>query len=454
MTRYILRRLLYLPFGLLLLTLCTFWLMETGPEDPVERRLRVGDRRAAVSAPRAYLSAHRQLAEEMGRDLPPFYFSVLHGGLPDTLHRITPQAHRRTLRTLAGRYGYWPAVQAYYRTLQFCAYDPDQPPAVRTVAQKLLLRPEPAAVQQLMGSLPPGLESPLMEAYRRLTATARPGRVLVPRLVWYGTPNRYHRYLAELVRGSWGRSLADRRPVAAKIATDFPRTVLLNGLALLLIYLLAIPLGMYMAYHAGSRFDRWMTGLLFLGFGIPSFWVATLLANFFTTPAFGMNWFPTMGFGEPPPGAGFWKSLYVQLSHLVLPLICLVYPSLAYVSRHLRSAALIELRKPYVSNAYMQGLSGREVLWGQVFRNASFPLITMLGTLLPALLAGSVLIERIFNIPGMGMLLYEAALASDWPVLTVVILLNGLLTIGGLIVADVVYVLADPRVRLAKPAGR
>ena len=98
----------------------------------------------------------------------------------------------------------------------------------------------------------------------------------------------------------------------------------------------------------------------------------------------------------------------------------------------------------------MKGLSGTQVLWRHVFRNAAFPLVTMLGGLLPALLAGSVLIEKIFNLPGMGQLLFNAANARDWPVVTAVVLLNGLLTIIGLFLADLGYALLDPRVALDK----
>ncbi len=238
--------------------------------------------------------------------------------------------------------------------------------------------------------------------------------------------------------------------MAGKIAVTLPRTLLLNGLALLLVYLLAVPLGMYMAQYAGSRFDRWATGLTYLGYGVPSFWVATLLANFFTTPAFGMDYFPSMGYGEIPEGTDWPTGVWIRLTYLFLPVCCLVYPSLAYVSRHLRAAALTELRQPYVLTARMKGLSGSRVLWKHVFRNAAFPLVTMLGGLLPALLAGSVLIEKIFNLPGMGQLLYNAASARDWPVVTAVVLLNGVLTITGLFLADLGYVLIDPRVKLTK----
>ena len=279
---------------------------------------------------------------------------------------------------------------------------------------------------------------------------AAPSRILYPRLYWHGSRNRYHQYLRALLRGDLGVSLSDSRPVADKIRQALPRTLLLNGVALLVVYLLAVPLGVYMAYWSGSLFDRCATGMTFLAFGIPSFWVATLLANYLTTPAFGMDWFPSMGFGRIPEGTGLLGVMQIRGAHLFLPVLCLAYPSWAYVSRHLRGATLAELDKPYVRTALMKGMAGTRVLWKHVFRNASFPLITLLGGLLPALLAGSVLIENIFNVPGMGRLLYQSALARDWPVVMALVLITGLLTVVGLVLADVGYALLDPRVRIGK----
>ncbi|NJO86638.1 MAG: ABC transporter permease [Lewinella sp.] len=132
---------------------------------------------------------------------------------------------------------------------------------------------------------------------------------------------------------------------------------------------------------------------------------------------------------------------------MVLPVFCLVAPALAFLSRQMRVAAVEELKQAYVLTARLKGLGVHQILWGHVLRNALFPVITLLAGLLPALLAGSVLIELIFNLPGMGGLLVEAVLASDWPVVLAVLLLNGLLTVLGLLVADLLYAVADPRLR-------
>ncbi len=452
---YLLRRLLYLPLSLLLLSVLCFAFTRAAPGDPVERRMSSEAARSLSQDPGVYLQNYRRLAREMGYDLPPFYFTVTNAAIPDTLHRIVVAEHRATARALAHHFGNWPEVQDYFRRVQSISLGlPGTDGQLVSTARRLLLRADPQYVERALRQLPPASAAPLTAPYLAMREAATPCRVLLPRIYWNGLENQYHRYLMNLLRGEWGVSYSDRRPVAGKISVTLPRTLLLNGLALLVVYLFAVPLGLYMAQYRDSRFDRWATGLTFLAYGVPGFWVATLLANFFTTPAFGMDYFPSMGFGEVPAGAGWLQVARIRAAHLFLPVLCLAYPSFAYVSRHLRTAALTELRQPYVRTARMKGLSGSRVLWKHVFRNASFPLVTMLGGLLPALLAGSVLIEKIFNLPGMGQLLYNAALARDWPVVTAVVLLNGLLTILGLVLADLGYALLDPRVSLNKPRNR
>ncbi|PPK85926.1 peptide/nickel transport system permease protein [Neolewinella xylanilytica] len=447
---YALRKLLYLPFSLLLLSLVCFVLFRAMPSDPVSDRMSIEGIRPGVNDHVSYERTYRRLAARLGYDLPPFYVALGNAALPDTLHRIVPRSRRELVRNLAFRYGNWPRVQAYYREV-LRASTAYQDEALVASARRLMLRSDPVRINRELNrirELPAA--AALLTAHRQMVGEANRSSLLFPRLTWHGTDNQYHRYLTGLLRGDLGVSYADGRPVAGKIAAALPGTAMLNGITLLLVYLLAVPLGLYMAYYRDTTFDRWSTLLTFLAFGLPAFWVATLLANFFTTPAFGMDWFPSMGYGRVPEGASWWTAMRIRAAHLFLPVVCLAYPSFAYVSRHLRSAALQELDKPYVRTAYMKGLTGGQVLWRHVFRNASFPLITMLGGLLPALLAGSVLIEQIFNLPGMGDLLYRSATARDWPVVISLVLINGLLTVVGLLLADIGYALLDPRVRLGK----
>ena len=450
MLRYALRRIALLPLSLLLLSLLCFGLRQMTPGDPVRRLLPDTESRQSDDDPAAYDRNYRQAARSLGLDRPPFYFSIYNAALPDTLHRVARPEERAMLRALTLQTGNWPAVQNWYRELRRLAYA-GEGAAVKTsvAARQLLVRDQARLVNNTLNGMPVGPDRErLTGLFTAIYSSSRRAALLLPAFRWNGADNQYHRWLGATLRGDFGASLSDRRPVSAKIGRAMRWTALLNGLALLLVYLVSLPLGLYAAGHRGGWFDRVSTVLLFLLFGIPSFWLATLLSNFFTTPAFGMDWFPSLGFGEIPEGASWWTIVKIRAAHLFLPVICLAYPGWAYVSRQLRRSAGKELDQAYVKTARLKGLSRGRILWVHVFRNASFPIITMLGGILPALLAGSVVIERIFHLPGMGELIFTSALKSDWPVVITLVLLNGLLTAVGLLVADLGYALADPRLRL------
>lgn len=427
-----------------MLSLVCFALRQYTPGDPVRRLLPAGEARQVDDDPLAYDRAYRRAAVTLGLDRPAFYLTLANGALPDTLHRIVRPQERAMVRALTLANGNWPATQRYYQALRQVAY---QDGVFGPDYRRLLLQDDPARIATLIGELP--TDDPVRSTFTAYQSQPTRSRLLLPALRWHGSDNQYHHWLMAFLRGDPGRSLTDGRPVAEKIGPALKWTALINGLAIGLVFLIAVPTGLRAAGYAGGWFDRLTTVGMFLLFGIPSFWVATLLANFFTTPAFGMDFFPSMGVGELPPDANWWTALRIRAAHLFLPVVCLAYPSWAYVSRHLRRAAAAELTKPYVKTARLKGLAHDRILWSHVLRNAAFPLITLAGSLLPALLAGSVLIERIFNLPGMGQLLYNAALADDWPVIITLVLLNGVLTAIGLLLADLGYRLADPRVRLA-----
>jgi peptide/nickel transport system permease protein len=447
--RYALQRLTYLPLSLFLLSLLCFGLQEITPGDPVDHLLPETSVRTAETDPAVYERSYRRAAASLGYDLPPFYFSIRNAALPDTLHLVVRPEERASLRALTLRYGNWPLVQEYYRTLKQGAWAVELTGGLQASLRRLLFQDDPDRIQRQVEAIAEEHGNlPLVQAHQKMVEGRTQGRLLLPAFRWHGTGNRYHKWAGRMLTGDFGRSYVSRRPVSGQIQRAFHRTALLNGITLLVVYLIALPLGLYAAGYRGGRFDRWSTVSLFVLFGLPSFWVATLLANFFTTPAYGMDWFPSMGFGDVPEGASLWTAITTKAQYLFLPVLCLAYPSWAYVSRHLRRSALGEMKKAYVTTARLKGLPTSKILWGHVFRNASFPIITLLGGIFPALLAGSVLIEKIFNIPGMGLLLFDAATNRDWPIVIALVLLNGMLTALGLLVADLGYAVADPRVQL------
>ncbi len=261
-------------------------------------------------------------------------------------------------------------------------------------------------------------------------------------------PVQYLLWLKRVVTLDFGYSYKDHRKVWDKIRERLPVTIQLNALSLFLVYVIAIPAGVYSAVRSGRILDRVLTGGFFVLYSLPSFWVAVMCIMLFGG---GEYWdvFPVYGvssIGAESLSAGAW--LLDRLWHLVLPVFCLSYGGWAYLSRLMKAELLEVIREDYIRTARAKGLGERVVIMRHAFRNALLPLITLFAYLLPALFGGSVIIESIFSIPGMGQLGFEAVLSRDYPVIMALTTISALLTLIGLILSDVLYAVFDPRIAL------
>lgn len=464
MIRYLFKRILIFVPTLLVVSLLAFALSKMAPGDPVELR------QSAASVPissdvRESDRIYAETARLMGLDKPVFYFSLSSAAYPDTLHLVLRRDRRETLRRLIGIYGNWPAVQSYYSAIgtaeRAVAVAPPQTGyALGKPLRDLYLLHEEIAVRARLDTLQSvlqrdtALQGPPRESiealqghFDHLTASPARNRLYVPDLQWHGFDNQYHTWISGYLRGNFGVSYQDGRPVRNKVADALRWTLLLNLIALVFAFGMAIPVGVWSAKGAGGRFDRGATVLLFMLYSLPLFWVATLLQVFFTTPEYGMDWFPTSGLSEVPRTASWGKRFMDQAAHLFLPVFCLTYGSLAFISRQMRGGMLQVLDQDYIRTARAKGLPEGRVIWKHAFRNAIFPIITLIGSIFPSVLAGSVVIEVIFGIPGMGKLTVDAIFARDWPLVFAVLMMASVLTVIGLLVADMLYAWADPRVR-------
>ena len=245
-----------------------------------------------------------------------------------------------------------------------------------------------------------------------------------------------------------GKSFSpDRRPVADKIMERLPITISLNVLSLLLILLIAIPIGVLAAVHKDTLFDKITSVFVFIGFAMPTFWLALLLMILF---GIHLAWLPISGirslnYEYLPPGMAFWD----LLKHLVLPVLLAAFGGLAGLSRYMRANMLEVIRQDYIMTARAKGLSERVVIYKHALRNALLPVITILGLSVPGLIGGSVIFETIFAIPGMGQLFYMAVMSRDYPTVMGILFIGAILTLLGNLIADVSYALADPRIRVS-----
>jgi peptide/nickel transport system permease protein len=191
-------------------------------------------------------------------------------------------------------------------------------------------------------------------------------------------------------------------------------------------------------------------------YALPGFFVASMLLLLFANPDV-LDWFPASGVKDPEtfnPDAPFLQRAWHYLPYFILPVAALTYAQLAFISRQVRSATIEALQSEYVFAARAFGLKNSTILLKHVLPNILFPLITLAGQSLPLLFGGSVIIETIFSIPGMGMELYESVIAMDYPMIVAIFSIIGFLTMLGYLLSDILYALADPRVRQSKEFGR
>jgi peptide/nickel transport system permease protein len=249
-----------------------------------------------------------------------------------------------------------------------------------------------------------------------------------------------------LLRGDLGDSHQYRRPVLELIVERLPVTLTLSLIAVILIYVLAIPLGIFSAVRPYSTADRTLTVGLFLLYSLPSFFVGTLLIRTLTVnDPFG--WFPTSGFSSSGSDRwNTWDRLWDVVHHITLPLVTMTYGGLAGISRFARSGMLDVIRSDYVRTARAKGLGEGDVILRHAARNGMMPIVTLLGSLLPGLIGGSVIVEFLFNLNGMGLLALEAINQRDYNVVVGEALLVAVLTQVGILLSDVLYAVIDPRI--------
>ncbi len=248
---------------------------------------------------------------------------------------------------------------------------------------------------------------------------------------------QYLVWLNNLIHGNLGYSYKLDQPVTALLGQRIVKTLFLVGVALGLAIVLALPLGVLQAVRRNRPDDYVLTGLSFIFYSMPTFWLGLLLIDLFSAT---LKWFPS----EAPQDQ---ISVFSQLNGMVLPILTLALVTIALFSRYMRSAVLEQTVQDYVRTARAKGLSSPTVLFRHVVRNALIPVITLIGLSLGGILSGAVVVESIFNYPGMGLLFYQAAQDDDFPVLLGVTVVVAVATVVGNLIADILYAVADPRIR-------
>jgi len=473
MLKYVIKRLLIFIPTLVIISLIMFAISVHAPGDPVETILNkqqgeVGQTSKGLATDAAYESVRHKL----GLDLPEFYFSVTTAASCDTLYKIEKPEVRENLEHMTFIYGNWTDVAAYYSSIKkfenalnsikpdsTCAdalitakgytsqlYSNYKQDGINIILDKLgnVFSRKSVAFQQVSGFF-----DDVKAKEKAIISNQSSFKKYIPVIHWYGFRNQYHHWLVGFLRGDFGTSYQDMRPVSSIIWDAMKWTLGISFASILLAYFIAIPLGVGAAVGKGTKKEKLTTSGLFMLYSLPNFWIATLLIIFLCGGDW-FSWFPAPGAAPIPSDAPFMYHVTQGLYRLILPLICWTYTSLAFISRQMRGGMLSALGQDYIRTARAKGLEERTVVWKHALRNSLLPIITLFANVFPLLLSGSVVIEEIFSIPGMGQVSYNALLANDYPVVFANTMFAAILTLLGTLVADILYAVVDPRISYSK----
>jgi peptide/nickel transport system permease protein len=482
MLRYVLKRLLlFIPtfFGISILV---FLLSAQVPGDPAALSLQGRQAGSELKGSAPSQKHYKEVRKRMGLDAPLFYFSIGDRTVPDTLHRIPDPQERERIQRLAWEYGAWEEVQRFIRSRDRLLEDLQgmeggseaRIEAIRLL-NGLLMQPDKRVLARKLKRFEGAIErmgspketekrsSELRSAFKSMQEESSKILRYIPDFDWHGVENRYHTWFFGdrpwfgdadpdkaytgygLIRGDLGNSYFSGRPVALVLWDAFGRTLLFGSIATVLIFGLSILIGVFTSIDQGP-FGRGLQGFLLLLYSMPEFWIGTLLITLFANPDI-LNLFPSAyTLMEIPEKAPWWQALFIQVHHMLLPLICFTYGSLAYLSRQMKGGMDDALSADFMRTAMAEGVPEERRVGKYALKNALLPLITLFGTILPYLLSGSVIIETIFSIQGVGRTGYQALIARDYPVIFSMLLFSTLLTMVGTLLSDLLYAWADPRI--------
>jgi peptide/nickel transport system permease protein len=489
MFKYALKRILTFIPMLIAISLLSFVISINAPGDPVERLSKAaGSEGSAEQQSGASKKIKQELRKKLGLDLPIFYLSISDLASSDTLYKIQDKYHKANLEALTHQSGNWEAVSDYYSSLLTLQKAHQQINAKAIVANNssLFLNTVNESANQFgfeIGSLLEtsdkdilalkfekmnsllkeniflsDLEDPLAnvkQTRENLFANATRWKTYIPAISWFGSKNQYHLWLLGngkdrkgLLRGDFGISYIDSQPIQDKIWQKVGISFSLSIISIFLAYLISIPIGIYSAYKKDSAADKGMSLVLFVLYSMPSFFVATLLLLQFANPD-NLSWFPVSGIQDPTifdPNWSLWMKLKHRMPFLILPIITYTYGSFAFLSRIMRIGMIDVVSQDYIRTARAKGLGEGKVILKHALRNSLLPIITVFAAIFPMAIGGSIIIEVIFSIPGMGVEVFNSILNYDYPMIITVFTLSGFLTMVGYLVADILYAVVDPRI--------
>lgn len=464
----IIRRILNALMLLWLISMLAFGLTKLMPGDEVADYIQIDERGyTTIENPVVQREAYLKVQHLRGYDLPAFYFTITPSLYSDVIPNSIPLTEKNILRSWIdhSKNPAWAAnlhqlTVANLKTacnasphnstnISFCLLYND---ALNTADPDIILRRAKSIYQEWENdtnrttSLAEDLKTYITAVEKANEAGENKFTSWMPVIKWNGTANQYHQWMKGLLLQQPLTSLIDGRNTWKKIGEALRWTLLMNGLALCLAIGAGVWIGIWSGRNDGTKREKWIHMLLFALFAVPSFWLATLMIYFLASGEW-LQIFPAGGLGAYQRTENWLEKIFILMNHLLMPVLCLALGSLAYVSRQMKQSYLHEKTMPYVTALSLHGIPSKILNKKHIIPNALFPVITMTGGAIPALLSGSLIIEVIFNIPGMGRLMFNSLMARDWPVAFPVLMLSALVTVVAYVLTDVIYKVADPRVK-------
>ncbi len=498
MGKFILKRILFFIPTLLIISLLAFILSLNAPGDPLDRMVSSKESGGEMGLQQNNTQKEQdRWRKKLGLDLPVFYMSITSLATPDTLYKVYDENERNALERLIHTYGNWKEISAWNAelkniSLKISQYNQSGNLYVSTdkntdldninkfkmelynlkwnyddklITQKLQLLQLQTQQLTYLRPLATDIQN-LTKRYADIKENTSPAKNYIPAIHFYKY-NQYHRwifgdgnwltgkgskYCAGILHGDFGYSYETKLKVSSVIGDRIKWSLFFTCISILLAYLISLPIGLKAAANKNSIFDKTSSIILFILYSMPTFWVATvLLMGFANTEA--LSWFPASGI-QPvtgiPENSNFFEVIRLRLPYLILPTIAYTYSQLAFLSRITRVSALEIISQDYIRTARAKGLSEKTVIYKHVLRNALLPIITVFSNIFPLAIGGSVILETIFTIPGMGQQIFHAIQTNDYPVIIDVFTLTGILTLIGYLIADILYAIADPRITYSK----
>jgi len=462
MLTYLLKRISTLLLSLWIISVCLFFLQKNATVDVVMLQSKARSNGSFYVHPLAAEKVYRAEAVRLNLDRPLFYFAMKPVMFPDTFYKVQYPEAVKVQKKLLLATGDWALVQTYFQTLtafyekvaqtengQVSIFWKQQLQEMANTADLSVVKAACQASDEM--------REPYIEELRkieglliRLSYQSPSFFSWLPFPRWNGFDNQFHLWFSKIIHGDIGISSRDGRPVLDKLKEAIPWTLWVNGLAILLAYMFAMPVGILMAVLPKSRWLRWINNFLLALYALPAFWVGSMLLFQATLPEYGFSFFSISGWSGLQREGGFLSQPIPFLLQLSLPVFCMSYGLAAYLTSYMQSTFSKVLKEPYMLFAKTKGISRTRLYFKHALPNALLPQIVFVAGIIPALITGSVVIEVIFNIPGMGRLFIDSMLSQDFTTVYSFVLLVSVLTAVGLIVSDILLVVTDPRIRLTR----